>query len=157
MASFNIRVYGILLNPDGGVLISDEFERNTRFTKFPGGGMEIGESTIEALKREFMEECSMEIKVGKHLYTTDFYVRSIFNDSQVISIYYQVFNVYPIELGIKTRVFDFEGTGETLQSFRWVLLKDLTPEMMTFETEKKMVEILISEPGLIHPLKLTII
>jgi len=144
MALFNVRVYGILFNSLGEVLISDEFEKNTSFTKFPGGGMELGESTLEALKREFMEECAMNIEVVSHLYTTDFYARSIFNDSQIISIYYEVKNIGPIELNIKTKVFDFDGEGETLQSFRWVSLKDLKPEMMTFPTEQKMVEILLS-------------
>ena len=40
---FNIRVYGILINDKKQVLVSDEFIRGGYYTKFPGGGLELGE------------------------------------------------------------------------------------------------------------------
>jgi 8-oxo-dGTP diphosphatase len=145
MALFNVRVYGILINSQNEVLLSDEYERETYFTKFPGGGLELGEGTIAGLKREFMEECEMEIEIIRHLYTTDFYARSIFNDSQIISIYYLVKNIYPIQFSIKTKVFDFDIIGESSQAFRWVNLSELTDSMVSFPTEKKLIEILLSK------------
>ena len=36
---FNIRVYGILINPSNEVLISDELINCKHYTKFPGGGL----------------------------------------------------------------------------------------------------------------------
>ena len=44
MALFNVRVYG-LLNKRAVMrfLISDEQEYGMQFTKFPGGGLELGE------------------------------------------------------------------------------------------------------------------
>ena len=39
---FTIRVYGILLGDDKQVLVSDEFIRGNYYTKFPGGGIELG-------------------------------------------------------------------------------------------------------------------
>jgi len=145
MAFFNVRVYGILLNQEREVLLSDEQEGGLKFTKFPGGGMEKGEGTLEALKREFLEECQMDIEIIRHLYTTDFYAPSIFNDSQVISIYYLVKNVKEISLKLKSIPFDFDGQGDVLQSFRWVPIRMLNPDMVTFPTEKKMVELLVKE------------
>ena len=53
---FTIRVYGILVNQEKQVLVSDEKIRGEYYTKFPGGGMEFGEGTRDCLKREFMEE-----------------------------------------------------------------------------------------------------
>src|ERR1700761_2378641 len=103
MYPFNVRVYGILINDDNQVLISDEEEYGMRFTKFPGGGLEPGEGLIDGLKREFVEECDAEIEVLEHFYTTDFYVKSAFNDSQVISVYYTVKNINPLNLIIKTK------------------------------------------------------
>ena len=70
---FNIRVYGLLIE-DGKVLVSDELIKGKGITKFPGGGLEFGEGTIEALKREFREELDTEIHIRRHYYTTDFYV-----------------------------------------------------------------------------------
>ena len=76
--SFIIRVYGIVINQNEEVLISDEFQMNMKMTKFPGGGLEYGEGIIDALKREFREECNgQEIKNIKHFYTTDFYQKAL--------------------------------------------------------------------------------
>src|SRR5215469_14189176 len=111
MYRFNVRVYGLLINDKDEVLISDEQEYGMRFTKFPGGGLEFGEGLIEGLKREFVEECNVEVEVLKHVYTTDFFVKSAFNDSQVISVYYLVKNLTPLNLVFKTKVFDFDGEG----------------------------------------------
>ncbi|MEN0057112.1 MAG: NUDIX domain-containing protein, partial [Mucilaginibacter sp.] len=79
MEYFNVRVYGLLINEQNQVLISDEQEYGHRFIKFPGGGLEIGEGLIDGLKREFVEECQAEVEILSHFYTTDFYVRSAFN------------------------------------------------------------------------------
>src|SRR5688500_10892217 len=102
MSFFNLRVYGLLINENNELLVSDEQSGDRTFTKFPGGGVEIGEGLIDALKREFIEECNAEIDVVSHFYTTDFYEQSSFNDSQIISIYYIVKAVNPLQLKFKT-------------------------------------------------------
>jgi 8-oxo-dGTP diphosphatase len=140
MYPFNVRVYGLLINDQNEVLISDEQEYGTQFTKFPGGGLEFGEGLIDGLKREFMEECITEIEVISHFYTTDFFVKSAFNDSQVISVYYRVKNITELNLNIKTLVFDFDGDGDVLQSFRWVKAADLQPEDFLFPTDQHVVK-----------------
>lgn len=140
MSYFNVRVYGLLINADNEILISDEHEYDQYFSKFPGGGVEFGEGLIEALKREFIEECNAEIEIIKHFYTTDFYEKSSFNDSQVISVYYLVKEVKPLTLCFKTKVFDFdEGV---FQSFRWVKINDLIETDVTFKTDQTVVSLL---------------
>jgi len=148
MGYFNVRVYGLLIDSGNNILISDEQEYGMRFTKFPGGGLELGEGLIDGLKREFMEECNVEIEVSKHFYTTDFYVKSAFNDSQVISVYYSVKNITPLNLTVKTKVFDFDGEGDVLQSFRWVNITDLKEEDFPFATDKQVVKLLTGKIGL---------
>lgn len=140
MSYFNVRVYGLLINSRNEVLVSDEFEYDQYFSKFPGGGVEFGEGLIDALKREFVEECNAEIKIIEHFYTTDFYEKSSFNDSQLISVYYLVKEVKPLALKFKTTVFDFdEGFS---QSFRWVKIDDITADDVTFKTDKTVVDML---------------
>ncbi|ASU34291.1 NUDIX domain-containing protein [Mucilaginibacter xinganensis] len=145
MYPFNVRVYGILVNDAGEVLISDEQEYGMRFTKFPGGGLEFGEGLIDALKREFLEECNINVEVIDHFYTTDFFIKSAFNESQIISVYYHVKNSDPINFNIKTVAFDFDGEGDVLQAFRWVKLTNLNPEDFIFSTDKCVVELLIKD------------
>jgi 8-oxo-dGTP diphosphatase len=140
---FNVRVYGLLLNDNNEILISDEQEYGMQFTKFPGGGLEYGEGLIDGLKREFVEECNTEVEIISHFYTTDFFVKSAFNESQVISVYYVVKNTSPLNFATKTAVFDFDGEGELLQSFRWVKLSDLAANTCTFPIDQYVVDLLI--------------
>ena len=145
MYPFNVRVYGLLINADDEILISDEQEYGMRFTKFPGGGLEAGEGLIDGLKREFGEECDAEVEVLSHFYTTDFYVKSAFNNSQVISVYYTVKNIDALKLTFKTTPFDFDGDGEALQAFRWVKLTDLKVDDFTFPSDQQVVRLLIEK------------
>ena len=63
--SFNLRVYGILINEQNQLLVSDEYIRGMKITKFPGGGLEFGEGTRDCLKREF--DYDMVKGVGKKI------------------------------------------------------------------------------------------
>lgn len=144
MYLFNVRVYGILINDANEVLISDEQEYGMRFTKFPGGGLEFGEGLTDGLKREFVEECNINVEVMSHFYTTDFFVKSAFNDSQIISVYYLVKNIDPINFAIKATRFDFDGEGEVLQAFRLVKLTDLQPDDFVFPVDNHVVKLLIN-------------
>ena len=58
---FSIRVYGILINEQRQVLVSDELIHGMKITNFPGGGLEPGEGTRDCLKREFMEETGQPV------------------------------------------------------------------------------------------------
>ena len=145
MYPFNVRVYGLLINERNEILTSDEQEQGMRFIKFPGGGLEYGEGLIDGLKREFVEECDVEIEIIRHFYTTDFFVKSAFNESQIISIYYLVRNVLPLNIIIKTKPYDFDGEGDVLQSFRWVKIADMKPEDVTFPTDQHVVKLLITD------------
>jgi 8-oxo-dGTP diphosphatase len=142
MIGFNVRVYGLLINDSNQILISDEQEYGMQFSQFPGGGLEYGEGLIDGLKREFIEECNAEVDVISHFYTTDFFVKSAFNDTQVISVYYKVKNVSPLNLAFKTLRFDFDGEGDGLQSFRWINLTDLAEDDVTFPSNKHVVKLL---------------
>lgn len=142
MSYFNVRVYGLLINEANEILLSDEYEYGFKFTKFPGGGVELGEGLITALKREFIEECNAEIEVISHFYTTDFYEKSSFNESQVLSVYYLVKAVNPLQLSFKTEVFDFDPDSN--QSFRWTKIDLLVAEDVTFRTDQTVVNLLKS-------------
>lgn len=135
---FNVRVYGILIDTQNRVLVSDERTQSVSFTKFPGGGLEYGEGLIEALKREFMEECDLEIEVVKHLYTTDFYEKSSFNNSQILSIYYLVKALGPLTMPIQEQPMNFKNLNalDKEEVFRLIDCRELQGEHLTFKTDQ---------------------
>ena len=150
MSQFNVRVYGILLGDDKQVLVADEYIRGSYYTKFPGGGLEFGEGTRDCLKREFKEEMDLEIRVGDHLYTTDFFQLSAFDPgNQIISIYYFAHALEPINVPLHTRVFDFDENqlkiynekGET-EVFRFISWDQFSPEQITLPIDKVVAGIL---------------
>lgn len=152
MKQFNIRVYGVLINEQRQVLVSDELIRGQYYTKFPGGGLELGEGTRDCLKREFIEEMDLAIEVQEHLYTTDFFQPSAFNpDHQIISIYYRVKPLEEITARLSNKVFDFNHEQlerykllNEIETFRFIDWNDLTEESVTLPIDKIVVRLLKS-------------
>ena len=140
--NFTIRVYGIIINHKKEILISDEFQLGVKMTKFPGGGLDFGEGTIDCLKREFKEECNgQEIENIRHFYTTDFYQKALFyENTQLISIYFLADLQKPIQIKISKKTFDFEKMENGNQSFRWIKIKNLNIDEFTFPIDKFVVQ-----------------
>lgn len=143
---FNIRVYGLAINDQNEILLTDEFRLGMRMTKFPGGGLEFGEGTLNCLRRECREELRQEIEIIRHFYTTDYFQPTYLlkEPQQLISIYYLMKLANPEKLEVSEKPFDFEDEDGS-QSFRWVELNDLSPAELTFPIDKKVLGMLISE------------
>jgi len=75
--------------------MNEELIQGRTVYKLPGGGLDWGEGTLDCLKREWKEELNMVIEVKDHFYTTDFFQKSAFDQTQVISIYYFVEGIVP--------------------------------------------------------------
>lgn len=144
MHFFNIRVYGIIINEQQQVLVSDEYIRGNYYTKFPGGGMEFGEGTRDCLARELKEELNIKAAVEDHIYTTDYFQMSAFNpEHQIISIYYFARPLEPIMVPFRDKPFDFDEsqmeiynrTKET-ETFRWIAWNDFSAEAVTLPIDK---------------------
>ncbi|MFV0606222.1 MAG: NUDIX domain-containing protein [Niabella sp.] len=123
LTSFNIRVYGVLINKQKQVLVSDEriYNKNITVTKFPGGGLELGEGTRDCLIRECKEELNIDVEISEHLYTTDFFQQSAFNNShQIISIYYIIHPVKELALPVNNGMPVYpETVGEIFRFIDW--------------------------------------
>ncbi len=138
---FNVRVYGLLIENDA-ILVSDEYIKKNKITKFPGGGLEFGEGTVECIVREFQEELGLDIEVTGHFYTTDFYVASAFDpNSQVISIYYMVRSLGPANYRTATEPHSYENR-EGAQSLRWIALSELKDSDFTLIIDRRVGEML---------------
>ena len=68
-----IRVCGILVKNNALVLIKHNGIGNTGYLWAPpGGGLEFNEKIEDALKREFKEECNLDIRVKDFLFINEF-------------------------------------------------------------------------------------
>jgi 8-oxo-dGTP pyrophosphatase MutT (NUDIX family) len=128
-----------MINELRQVLVSDEYIRGGYYTKFPGGGLEFGEGTIQCVIREFQEELQLEVAVIEHIYTTDFFQISAFdNHSQIISIYYLVKPVTAFTAPVLSKPFDFiipEGVTE-MEGARWIDWEAFSAEAVTLPIDK---------------------
>ena len=140
---FNIRVYGFLID-EGKILITDEFRLGIFMTKFPGGGLQFGEGTINCLKREFMEELDTPIEIISHFYTTDFYQPTTLlpSEMQLLNIYYLVKAEKPYHFNTTDKKNDIPPI-DGAQSFRWVSVAELKEEDFTFPIDRAIVDKLI--------------
>ncbi|MEO5892942.1 MAG: NUDIX domain-containing protein [Ferruginibacter sp.] len=142
--TISVRVYGILINDKKQVLVSDEYIRGSYYTKFPGGGLEIGEGTRDCLKREFKEEMDLEVTIGDHIYTTDFFQQSAFNSAhQILSIYYFATALEQITVPLRNQEFDFDEQQlriyeevQQIETFRFVEWEKFSANAVTLPIDK---------------------
>lgn len=135
--SINIRVYALLIRK-GKVLLTDEYRFGQRMTKFPGGGLHLGEGTIECLKREIREEMQAELRGIQHFYTTDYYqpARFVQPTQQIMNIYYRANLIGDSHIDYKVKPFDYPEEIEGAQCFRWVEISSLRKEDLTLPIDK---------------------
>ena len=132
---FNVRVYGIVIEGNQ-ILICDELINGYKMTKFPGGGLEFGEGTIDCVIREFNEEMNIEVEVIDHVYTTDFFQQSAFNSKeQMLSIYYKIKLLEVPQLNFKANRYDFEGIENQIQ-FRWLDINSIDKKDLSFPIDQ---------------------
>lgn len=131
---FNLRVYGLLVNSKGAVLLSKEHKSDFNFIKFPGGGLEWGEGIQDCLKREFKEELGIEIEIQNHFYTTDFFQESVFNiNDQLISVYYLVKSKETDSIENGRMSIDKKAPNDF---FIWKQLKEVEADYVTFPIDR---------------------
>lgn len=145
VSRLNIRVYGLLFNDANEVLLVHEKIGPVHFTKFPGGGLDLGEGIRDCLVREYKEETGIDIEIESHFYTTDFFLVSAFRETdQLISVYYKVKALQHVS-NIRLDEFDIENDGRIEQlRFFWVPLSDLHEDMVTFPIDKVVAQMLTS-------------
>ena len=133
---FNIRIYALLIHKDKLLLLKEPFA-GKKVTKFPGGGLEFGEGTIDCLKREFKEELNLEVEVTSHFYTSENFIpHSLREDQQLFFVYYKV------------KALDIENLNiidKDIEEVIWKPLSELKETDMSLATDKIVVKKLLIE------------
>lgn len=141
--AINLRVYGVLVNDKKQVLVSDEriYYNNQEITKFPGGGLELGEGTIDCIIRECKEEIGIDVEVVDHLYTTDYFQQSAFNpEHQIISVYYLIKPLETLDIPVNNGSAVYPD--EVSENFRFIDWYYFNEDVMTLPIDKKVAKLL---------------
>lgn len=132
---FNVRIYGLLIHKRKLLVLKEPF-MGVIVRKFPGGGLEFGEGTRDCLVREFKEELNLDISVGEHIYTQDFFMQSGLNPKeQILMIYYRVELVDVSKLRVE------DGIKELI----WIDLDHLKKEDLSLPADQLVTEMIIKE------------
>ena len=97
----------------------------------------------------------LDVEVGDHIYTTDFYLKSAFNpDDQIISIYYFVTPAEPIRFQLTHSKFDFTenqlkiySERSEIETFRFIDLKNFSEEEVTLPIDKIVAGLMMRNSG----------
>jgi ADP-ribose pyrophosphatase YjhB (NUDIX family) len=68
---FSLRARAAIVNGERVLLDRTHHPEKRPFYWLPGGGVEPGETAVECLRRELIEEASLEIEVGRLLYVSE--------------------------------------------------------------------------------------
>ncbi len=102
---------GVILNNQGEVLISQRSKNAEQggLWEFPGGKVDVGENTYQALKRELLEELGIKVKSTEHL----------------IKVNHQYSNI-GVSLDVLTvESYEGEAIGLEGQPIKWVQIEEL--------------------------------
>lgn len=143
ITTINLRVYGVLVNDKKQVLVSDEriYYNNQEITKFPGGGLELGEGTRDCVIRECKEEIGIDVEVVDHIYTTDFFQQSAFNpEHQIVSVYYLIRPLEPLDVPVNNGEAIYpEQVSEIFRFVDWEYFNDA---VMTLPIDKVVAKLM---------------
>lgn len=124
---FSCRIYGVLRR-EGQVLLTRSRFISRQFVNFPGGGVELGESPMAALHREFEEETGVRIRPVRVLYASEGLHVSTQIPMQIVSLYWLV-----EEAGGRVRG---TGNGDDVLGLFWAPIGSVpTDEMFPADLE----------------------
>lgn len=118
-ARYRPRVAAVCIR-DGYVLLQGE-EESTIWT-LPGGGWELMESSVEAVRREMREELAVDVTVGRLIWVVENFFLSQNRPTHEIGLYFEV--TLP-DVPHLARDLTHTNYGSITEIFRWFLLSDL--------------------------------
>ena len=113
--------YGLVINDDKIALLTS---LNTGKYLFPGGGIDLGESMEEGMRREVLEEAGLIVKEAKLIDCNDVFFEYTPDKYSFHSIqFFYICTVESTELAADDKVDD----GEAIKP-RWIDIASLTPD-----------------------------
>lgn len=114
---YPIASVGVVIVKDGKVLLAQRGKDPARGRwTIPGGAIEVGETLHEAAKREIMEECNIEVAIGRLYKSYDSIVR---DGAGRIRFHYVILDVMGTHVAGEVRA------GGDVTDVRWIGAGDL--------------------------------
>jgi len=126
-------VKGIILNENKVLILkrSDKDRINPGKWEFVGGKINFNETLEDALKREVMEEASIDIVIDEILYATNYKTNSSRNDVVI------VYKCHSINNNVKLSNEHSEFKWVTEEEMRKLLIKDLIEDLEKYHVFNK--------------------
>lgn len=131
---FNVRVYALLEHREMVMMIHEPFQ-NQLIYKFPGGGLEFGEGTRDCLIREFKEELNLDVEIGAHFYTQDFFIQNAFDPSE------QILMIYYLAKTTDEALAEMKVMDEDIVEILWLSKDELNADKMILSTDKIVIDL----------------
>lgn len=112
---FNFRVAGIAMREDYVLVHRATHEK---FWTFPGGRAEIGETSVETLQREMVEELGLEVKVGPLIWAVENFFRFEKREWHELGYYYKMTVPESFPFAPETIIHTVED-GKSSLEFKW--------------------------------------
>jgi 8-oxo-dGTP diphosphatase len=135
--TFPVRVYGLCI-ADGKVLVLEEIIRNEHIFKLPGGGIEFGESPLQGLKRELLEELGLKIRSAELFFIPNEPVINYFNPGQ------QVMPVY-FKVKMDRSNSRIKALEDHIHSIHWFDLSEIDLSVLTFKSDRMAFQAVINQ------------
>ena len=117
---FRPSTYGITVHENKILLLHN---KNSAGLSLPGGGIDLGETNQEALKREFAEETGLDVEVGRLIIALqDFFYYG--PTDQLVHTFLFFYACSPLSWDLHK---DTDVDDEEAEKPRWIPLADLTP------------------------------
>lgn len=111
-------VSGVILNDEGAVLLIQRANEPAKGQwSLPGGVVRVGETLSDALKREVLEECGLEIEPGPVLLVSE---RILKDESGRIQYHYVLLDYFCKKVGGSVK------KGSDASDVRWASIDELT-------------------------------
>ena len=132
-----VRVAGILIE-NNKILLIEHLKKNKKYWLVPGGGVDWGESTAEALIREYKEETNLDITVEKFLFLSETIATN--KKKHVINLYFQIKiiknSIYNMKLGDERNLTDLKFiTKEEIENIK--LYPNIKTQLIQLLNEEK--------------------
>ena len=121
--NFKFRVSGLIIKNNKLLLVDMD---NSGFLCLPGGYVELGETTEEAVKRELVEEIRKEVSIERYLGVVENYFINKYNKKMHEISFYYLMNFIDNDFDEKNFTLIENDKGHNIKlDFKWIDINDL--------------------------------